>query len=235
MEETYRIKAIILNRKPFRESDLSVTVYSAEIGKQILVARGAKKFRSKAAAHLEPICLTEIMVVRGKQFDYIGSAVSDNCFIKIKENLEKIEAAGRAVFWLNKLVKEGESDQQIFELLKEYLETLDKINLKIESESFANFFILKLLENLGYRPELHQCVLCKNKILPGGNSYNFLKSGLVCKSCSKTENFLTVSDDCIKLLRVILDKKFAILNNIKASESLIIETKNVINAVLDHL
>ena len=229
MEETYRIKAIILNRKPFRESDLSVTVYSAEIGKQILVARGAKKFRSKAAAHLEPICLTEIMVVRGKQFDYIGSAVSD------KENLEKIEAGGRAVFWLNKLVKEGESDFQIFELVKEYLETLNQIDLKIEPELFADFFILKLLESLGYKPELHQCVLCKKKIMPGGNSYNFLKSGLVCKSCSAGQIFLTISDDCIKLLRVILDKKFAILNNIKASDSLKIETKKIINAVLDHL
>lgn len=236
MEETYRIKAIILNRKPFRESDLSVTVYSFERGKQALVARGAKKFRSKVAAHLEPLCLSEIMVVRGRQFDYVGSAISDNCFIKIKENLEKLEAAGKAVFWLNKLIKEEESDIKIFELIKEYFDVLEQVDLKLESKLFANFFALKLLSRLGYKPELYQCVKCGQKITPGNNYINILKSCLACKQCASGKNLLTISDDCIKILRVILDKKFVILNNIKANKSLNEEVQRVIDALLaNHL
>ena len=88
MEETYRVKAIILNRQAFRENDVMVTVQSMDKGKLKLVARGVKKMQSKLAGHLEPLNLGDIMVVRGKQFNYVGSANAENCYANIKSDLE---------------------------------------------------------------------------------------------------------------------------------------------------
>ena len=98
MEDTYRANAIIISSQPFREYDGKRVVYSLEKGKLDLVVRGVKRIKSKLSAHLEPLSLAEIMVVRGRQFNYVGAAMSRNCYSAIKNNLFSLQAAeiGRA-------------------------------------------------------------------------------------------------------------------------------------------
>lgn len=232
MEETYCTKTIILGRTAFREHDSKVIVYSLDKGKLDLVARGAKKIKSKLAAHLEPLNLTEIMVVRGKQFDYIGAASSQNCFRSIKEDLAKLVVAGKAINIFNKLVKAEEVDKEIFSLLKEFLEILDSRDLKINNGLEADFFNLKLLTQLGYKPELYNCVICNNKITPNKNSFDLAKGGLICNRClnNKKDNILTISDNCIKILRVVVKSNFSQLSNLKIDSKLEEEVKNVISS-----
>ncbi|MBU4375223.1 DNA repair protein RecO [Patescibacteria group bacterium] len=263
-DETYTTKAIILNRQPFRENDSRITLYGGEEGKLELVARGARKITSKLAAHLEPINLSEVMVVRGRQFDYIGGAVSQNCHANLKSDLEKLLIAGQAINIFNKLIKRGEGDGKIFILLQDFLNILDK-DKEFNCELLLDFFILKLLVRLGYRPELHNCVVCKNKIKPTGNKFDLSKGGLVCADCAspppalpaqawragltpllirkgggdpasagKTGERLPISENCIKVLR------FAIINNLdkpiklKIDNKLTREINNIVNLFLNY-
>ncbi len=129
MEATYPTKAIILKREPRGEDGSRVVVYTPDKGKLELVARGTKKIQSRLAGHIEPLCLSNIMVIRGKRFDYIGSAVSENSCLNIKNNLDKIQAAGKAVRIFNKLVKEGQADKETFRLLKDWLNILNEQNI----------------------------------------------------------------------------------------------------------
>lgn len=260
-DETYTTKAIILNRQPFGECGSKVTLYSGEEGKLELVARGARKITSKLAAHLEPLNLSEIMAVRGRQFDYIGGAVSQNCHANLKSDLEKLLIAGQAINIFNKLIKHGERDGGIFILLQDFLNILDE-NKEFNYELLFNFFILKLLVQLGYKPELYNCVVCKNKIEPAGNKFDLSKGGVICDDCalpppvlpaqawraglipllirrgggerSKTGERLPISDNCIKVLR------FAIINNLNKPIKLKIDNKlnkeinNIINLFLNY-
>ena len=93
MEDTYNTKAIILRRTPYRESDLRLTVYTPEHGKKILIARGALKQKAKLTGHLEPLVLSDVMIVRGKNYDYIGSAQGKKFYLNIKSDLEKTKYA----------------------------------------------------------------------------------------------------------------------------------------------
>src|SRR3989338_1050697 len=153
MEETYNVKAIILNRKSFSEGDSRVIVYSRENGKLELTARGAKKIKSKSAGHLEPLNLSDIMVVRGRRYDYVGAAVSENCFSNIKNDLAKLAVAAQAVKIVDQAIRPGVVDEKIFELLEEYLEVLDTAKKDffarggsaLGEKIFASFFVLKLL------------------------------------------------------------------------------------------
>ena len=87
MEETYATKAIVLNRVPFRENDIRVSLYSSDQGRLDLIARGARKTKSKIAGHIEPISLARIMVIRGKRLDYLGSAINEASYFNIKNDL----------------------------------------------------------------------------------------------------------------------------------------------------
>jgi len=237
MEATYQTKAIILNRQPFREDDSKMTVYSFDKGKLELVARGTKKIKSKLAGHLEPINLSDLMVVRGKRLDYAGSAVSENCYANIKSDLEKLVFAGKAISVFNNLVKLGERDQVVFKLLQEILDILNsKQKLNVGYELLINFFVLRLMSQLGHKPELYNCVVCRKKIAPNNNKFDLSRGGLVCAGCQKTNRSqsLLISTDCIKVLRLAVESDLNSLTRLKISDILVEEIKNVICSFLNY-
>ena len=232
MDETYTTKAIILKRFSFRENDSKAIVYSRDKGKLELVARGTKKINSKLAGHLEPISLSDIMVVRGRQYNYIGSAVSNNCYKIIKGDLDKLQIAGKAIKNFNKLIKEEQADKKIYILLQEFFNEINKKDLIADYELLYNFFILKLLVILGYGPELYYCVGCRQKIRPKGNKFDFIKGGIICNNC-KTGNNLTISENCIKVMRFAINEKFANLSKLKIKNSISNEIKKIVSSFLE--
>jgi len=213
MDETYLTEAIILNRQPFREDDLQITAYTRDRGKLFLVARGGKKAKSKLAAHLEPLCHAEIMVVRGRRYDYAGSAISNDCFGRLKSDYDKISAATKAAKMIMGSVKEGVPDDDIFELLHDLLKELSAG--KLNPALVTAFFSLKLLSFLGLAPELNSCVLGREKIQPGGNRFDFVRSGLICPRCRASAGSLPVTDDSIKIIRLAMNGDFSQLKKIK--------------------
>ncbi len=233
MEETFNIKALILNRKSFSEDGGKITVYSENLGKLELVARGTKKIKSKLAGHLEPISLVEIMVVRGRRYNYIGAAASKDCFANIKNNFDKINAAGEAIKIFNLIVKIGESDQNIFSLLKNYFDFLNCSSIKPDYDLFVKLFILKLLNKLGHGPELYNCVNCRKKISPSGNKFDLARGGLVCVKClSKTDNAhqLVISENSIKILRLADKSNFKELSKVRINSNIKKEVTNIIGS-----
>jgi len=238
MEETFNIKALILNRKPFSEDGSKVTVYSENLGKLELMARGAKKIKSKLAGHLEPISLAEIMAVRGRQYNYIGAAVSKNCYVNIKNNFNKIKAAGQAIKVFNLIIKPGQSDQDIFSLLKNYFDFLDGASVKPDYDLFVQLFIFKLLIKLGHKPELYNCVNCRKKISPSGNKFDLARGGLVCVKClpkPERAHQLIISENSIKILRLADKSDFKELDKINLSSNIKKEILNIVSLFFSYI
>ncbi len=240
MDETKNTPALILNRQDYKENDSLVTVYTPYFGKLLLVARGTKKAGSKLAGHIEPLAAVDLMIVSGKGFDYIGSAIMRNSYPGIREDLNKLYYAGQALSLFSRLIKENQSDERLFFLLERWLEILNDFSgFKRENGELAlAFFMIKLLAELGYKPEMHHCLECSQAIAPGKNHFNLASGGLVCGECfekgrlaggiPRTE-LLTITDNCIKLLRFMGDNRF------KAVEKLKIDNKTLkeISGLLD--
>lgn len=234
MEETYNLNAIILNRRDQGEGDGRVTVYSLERGKLELTARGMKKIKSKLAGHLEPLTLSKLMAVRGRQYDYVGAAVSENCYGSIKSDLEKLAAAGEALNAFNRMVKAGEADEKLFFLLKDFLQAIDcREPRAARYELYLNLFIFKLLTELGHAPELYNCVNCRSKIMPTGMKFDASRGGLACGRCA-TKAGLTVSVTCVKLLRLAEENDLKKLINIKINKKAEDEVKKIIGSFLNY-
>src|SRR3989339_15793 len=90
MEETYITKIIVLNRWIHREHDSKILAFSPELGKIDLVVRGAQKNTSKLSAHIEPMNLGKVMIVRGRNCDYLGGIDNERNFRNIKTDFDKI-------------------------------------------------------------------------------------------------------------------------------------------------
>lgn len=157
MEQTFNTRVIILDRKDHREEDSRIIVYSQERGKLNLIARGAKKMKSKSSGHIEPLTLSRLMVVRGREFDYIGTAKGEDFYPLIKEDLLSLSWAGQALRAVDVFSREEENDggKEVFNLLSDFLSVLPTVDAKAR-EAFYWFFILKLLAISGFGPDLAQ-------------------------------------------------------------------------------
>jgi len=142
MEPTFNTRAIILERSDFRENDSRIICYSEDKGKMELIARGAKKIKSKSSSHIEPLTLSRLMIIQGKDLNYVGTAAGENFYSNIKESLEKISLAGSALALVEKMTREGElgGSSKIFNLLKFFLENLEQNNpAALTPEFFSTF------------------------------------------------------------------------------------------------
>lgn len=253
MEATKNTSALILGREPYRESDCLVSVYTLLDGKQSLIARGAKKLHSKLAGHIEPLTLADIMIVKGRGRDYIGSAIGRIFYSGIKSDLNKLYYAGQALSLFSRLVKEGQADERLFFLLNGWLAALDgaasreKSLTKASGELFLAFFIWKFLAALGYGPEMRVCLLCQKPLQSGKNYFNLHGGGLVCGECRENrenrenrsrsevpgligQELLTISDNCVKILRFISDNGLETMEKLKVDKKSLDELTALTNS-----
>jgi DNA repair protein RecO (recombination protein O) len=243
MNETYRLTAIIFKRKPFREYDSQVALYTKEKGKIDLVARGTRKTLSKIAPHIEPLNFCEVMAVKGKAYDYIGSSISRKNYPEIKSDLRKLSAAGLVIGYLNKLIKKEMADTSIFDSLSEYLSLLGEIPSGAEDKekTFSYLYLLRITNILGHKPELYDCLNCKQKINKPANRFYFSSGGLICNDCHiNTENkrpgnlsHTPISVDAIKVMRFSLENGLEKLIKLKLSNNVKKQLEMIIVRILD--
>jgi len=210
MSKTYTTTGIILKRRDYQENDRLFCVYSKDYGKIDILAKGTKKIVSKLNPYLEPFYLVDLMIAKGKAFDKLANAN----IVKTFSNLRTVNLTG--FFILNYLSEAidnlilGQTTQtNKFELLLEVLDLLDNEILKSSDKErllgLANVYIFKLLNLLGYRPEIKRCVMCHKGILLTKNIFDFSHGGIICEDCKKVcliEDYIKVSDGAIKLLQL---------------------------------
>lgn len=235
---TYKTRAIILNKKPWRENDILYSLYTENFGKVRAVARGAKKITSKLASHLEPLMITDLMIAKSKGIDKIagGSLVRDFCLLK--SNLPKLILASQAVELVDNMIELEQGEQRVFNLLERFFIFLNDDRFKedsglLKAKASLKVFSLQLLDLLGYTPELYDCVHCKFEMDEKENFFHSKEGGLLCNKCSQL--FIDrqeISVNTIKFLRLMLISDLGEIEKINLDESLFKEIERVIDSFL---
>ena len=205
---------VVLRRQSFRENDTRVLGYSPAYGKIDLVARGTKKMASKLRSHLEPFTVVNVMVVRGKKYDYVGAAEGIDFFQELKSDYQKVIAAGEAMRIFDKLIDYGDQIDaaKIYEILNNYLDVHRNSLVNVELAKYH--FLWKILMNIGFRPELESCNVCTGK---GAEAYFFnpLTGLLICNKCvSVTSGLIQVKRENLAILRQLEPANYEEIMNI---------------------
>ncbi|MDD3085098.1 MAG: DNA repair protein RecO [Candidatus ainarchaeum sp.] len=203
-----KTKAIVLSRRDCNDYDSLISCYSLDFGKICLLAKGLKRPKAKLVGHLEPLNIIDLMIIKGRERDYIGSAISEDSFLNIKRNYYLIDIAGRGINFLNGLIFQNQADYNIFLILKDFLTELN--NLKDEdreAEIYLIFFQLRLLDILGYDFDFSHCSVCNKESI----YFNFFDKEVLCQDCLKTKNVSMTK--IMKIDRSIINFKKEILQS----------------------
>lgn len=234
-QETKNTLGIIIKRRPFKEYDRAVVLYTRDYGKINLVVRGAERPASKLAGHIEPLSLIEAMIVRGRR-DYLGAARSIDSRITVRQDLNRLFYAGAALAALDKLTKEEEPDAELFFLTESFLEYLDKRTTDLKKEKgeiLLAAYLWKLLAELGYKPRLDKCLTCGLAIKSEDNRFDALHGGLVCPVCAdkkfkeNNEVLPKISQEAIKIIKFLLEYDFYKIARLALGDELIREVNTL--------
>ncbi|MCX6812007.1 MAG: DNA repair protein RecO [Candidatus Berkelbacteria bacterium] len=210
-----KTSGIIIKRMNFGEADRILTVLTHDHGKVKAIARGSRKILAKLGGSLEPFCLVDFIFHEGKSFYVVTSAVVINHFEKIHTDIDKIAKAFYIGELLDKSLEDHQNHPEVYELFKKYLENLEGADDPI----LIPVFSAKILESLGFKPEVFECLHCRQKLSLAQNFWDDIEGGVICQSChDKFGHGRKIENDLIKILRLIFSPTFAVGSKINISE-----------------
>ena len=93
------------------------------------------------------------------------------------------------------------------------------------------------MSQLGYKPELYNCLKCKKRVSPANNYFDLSKGGLICQECNNNDNkkeILAISSDGIKVLRLAVQSYLNKMTKLKIYNKLKNEVKNIISSFQEY-
>ena len=197
----YRARGFVLKRMDLGEADRILTLYTREHGKLRAVAKGVRKTTSRSAGHLEPFILTDLSLAVGKELDVIAQAETKHAFREVREDLVLTTHAYYLAELTDLLTDDRLENRDVFDALVDGFTALAE---RQDARLVVISFQLRLLDALGYRPELRECVSCRATIEPGHNQFSALLGGVVCPTCGPHElSARPIGTEALKLLRFV--------------------------------
>ena len=181
-ERVYRSEAVVLRHSDFGEADRLLTVYTPYLGKLRLLAKGVRKPTSRKAGHLESFTRTQLLVARGRNLDIITQAQMVEPYRGLRQDLWRTSHAYYVGELVDRFSEEQGENQPLYHLL------CDVLGWVCESPNLAmtmRFFEVHLLDLVGYRPQLFQCVVCHAPIEPVVNFFSAEEGGVLCPRCGE--------------------------------------------------
>lgn len=229
---TQRVEAIILKHADFGEADRLLTLYSREEGKLRAVAKGARKPGSRKGGHLEPFSRASLLLGKGREIPVVEQAEALELNSALSQDLVALGYASYAVELLDKFSGEHDENRGVYRLIRDTLQRLaggDDLQLAVR------FYEIKLLEQMGFRPELQHCLGCGRKIEPEDQYFSFEQGGVLCPQCGGTARAQRISMSALKVLRHFQRSDFAEAKRATPTAAVQLELESLMNLYVSYL
>jgi len=179
-QRSQRVEAIVLKHTDFGEADRLLTLYTREEGKLRALAKGARKTRSRKAGHVEPFSHVRLQLAKGKNFYIVSQAEALDTHAALAADLVRLGHASYVVESVERFSVDEDENRQLFLLLRE---TLRRLEVQGQQDLATRYFEIQLLDLLGFRPELHECLKCSKQIQAEDQYFSTQKGGVLCPDC----------------------------------------------------
>lgn len=181
--KTVKTKGIIIAEKIMSDFDKVLTILTPNMGKIECIAKGSRRPKSLLMAGTQFLCFGEYLLYKGGENYSMNSCETIELFYNIRTDLDKLKYAVYITKIVNDVTTENQNNYKVLQL---YLNTLYVIsNTNKDLELITSIFRLRLLSIIGYRPEIRECKICKEK--DNLVKFSIKDNGFKCISCSKQD------------------------------------------------
>lgn len=200
---TYKLEAIVIRRRNFSEKDRVLTLFTKEEGKIDVISKGCRRPGSRLCSFSDIGLIGVFHLHKAKFLPIVSEATPIYLPEGAHGEFEKTQKLSFAFKVIDKLFHEDEPHQKTYRILKYVVEGISDGNFQL----LFLVFLANIIEDLGLKPELSNCIICYDKIDSKEKLYFSQRGGIVHQDCS-SEDCVKTSSDEIKLLRLIFDAPF---------------------------
>ncbi|MEQ6387878.1 DNA repair protein RecO [Bacillaceae bacterium S4-13-58] len=193
-----KVEGVVLRTRDYGETNKIVTLFTKEFGKIGLMARGARKPKSRMASVTQPFVIGQYLIQRSQQLGTMQQGEIIESLRKLREDIEKTAYAAYLAELLDKLVEEHRPNPFLFQ---EFVSSLNRIGEGDQPNIIRIFFELKLYSIAGFAPEVSHCVSCGTK--ENLHAFSIQEGGLLCtRCCSQDEHSFPLIPSLIRILQM---------------------------------
>ncbi len=180
----HKDEAIVLFKRSYGESDKIIRLFTLTSGKVAAIAKGANKSQKRFANTLEPFnrINVEYFEKYGRGMVRIENADIIKTNSGIETSLKKACTAGFFVEFVDRLTKERERHEDLFNVLAEILEDIRGAEFTYDD---ILHYQLRMLGILGFMPNFHACVYCGQTMTAEKKIFfSRERGGVLCHKCA---------------------------------------------------
>ncbi len=196
----YVTDAIVLSRFDYGEADRIMTLFTPQIGKLKVIAKGVRRTTSRLGGALEPLAELRVALARGRTFDVVTQVQVNQPWLRLRDSLESAATAWYLAELADRATEERHEAEGLYALLKRAYELLDA---GMEPGRVARWYEMHLADEMGMRPEVDRCVEC-DRMLEADERFRWVPplGGVLCPRCPGPPHEQTgLSVEALKVLK----------------------------------
>jgi DNA repair protein RecO (recombination protein O) len=181
-----KAEALVLRTTDWSESSRIATLWTRELGKVRVVAKGGKRLRSSFDNALDLLTVCSIVLLRKStgNLDLLTEARVVRRFPRLREDLEALYAAYYMAELLADWTEEYDPHPALFDEVVNTLAEIGSGSGVVQGiGSRVVRFEMVFLRELGYRPVLDQCANCQRTLEGPDFAFSPPAGGLICRFC----------------------------------------------------
>lgn len=200
-DRTYRVEAIVIGRRDFREADRIVTLFSREQGKLNVIAKGARKPTARSGPAIEYFARSRFMLARGRDLDVVTSAEVLDRPDHLEGNLTRLAHASHMAELTGNLAHEGQHYPALYD---ELASALHQLGRGTDDLCVVRWFEIHALAEVGYQLDFWTCAGCQVDLGAEPNYLGLAAGGMLCPRCRVMDSrAIQVSVNAQKYLRLL--------------------------------
>lgn len=146
-----KTRGIILKALDYKEKDRLLYIFTADLGKITVIARGVRSAKGRYQAAVQPMTLCDFVLFPGKNIHMLIEAETIHSFPVIKSDYEKITYGSYFLELTDIAMADREPQEQFFADLVKALFLLDQAGIQVKQ--LARAFEIKTLLRTGNQPD----------------------------------------------------------------------------------
>jgi DNA repair protein RecO (recombination protein O) len=229
---TYEADAIVLHRLDYGEADRILTLLTREHGKLAAIAKGARKGKARSGA-LDLFTRSHMMLAKGHNLDVVAQVERRGDVRHISGDLQRTASACLVAEVVDKVLEDRHPVSDLFDLV---VVTLDQLNgLSRSPRADTAWFLMRILDLLGYQPQLLDCPSCSRPLPEAAGWFSPLLGGVLCATCAAHDQAGSpVSVNALKVLRLMAAGDGEVYERLRLSEALLHEVEAALEGQLEY-
>jgi DNA repair protein RecO (recombination protein O) len=199
----YRAVGINLKRQPLGEADWLLHILTREKGVVRLIAKGARKSRSKLGGRSELFVVNDLQVAHGRSIDRVIQAESLHIYTGLTRDLTRLTCAQYLTEAVLAEASQGQTHSELFDLLLNQLGIVEAV-----PESFLCAHLVhslfQVLQVAGIAPDVTHCVLSRQPIQEEPCGFSVEHGGIVAlRGTVSTSQLYRLTPNMLKALQML--------------------------------